>query len=159
MKLPNKAKLQAVPSYLDATYLAVAMEGAGSTLGARSVRMALDSEEHYYTRAWQVHRFSGTPSRRWGILPIEVGAICPTYADAQILLETRVLERARVANTLVASSDLSQLRAGRFRWPPRSTLAGWRHGRGCLEVLEPIICLIQAPGRLRRTGRGVGAFK
>jgi hypothetical protein len=40
-------------------------------------------------------------------LRTEVGTICPTYAEAQILLETRVLERARVANTLVASSDLS----------------------------------------------------
>lgn len=90
------------------------MEPAGSTLGAGSVRMALDSEEHYSARAWQVHRFSGTPSRT-RVLPTEVGTICPTYADAQVLLETRVLERARVANTLVASSDLSQLRAGRFR--------------------------------------------
>ena len=48
-------------------------------------------------------------------LRTEVGTICPTYADAQVLLETRVLERARGANTLVASSDLSPLRAGRFR--------------------------------------------
>jgi hypothetical protein len=75
VKLPNKAKLQIVSSSLDATYLVVAMERAGSTLGARSVRMALDSEEHYHTRAWQVHRFSGTPSRRWGVLPTEVGPI------------------------------------------------------------------------------------
>jgi hypothetical protein len=66
VKLPNKAKLQPVPSSHDATYLVVAMEPAGSTLDARSVRMALDSEEHYRGRAWQVHRFSGTPSRTWG---------------------------------------------------------------------------------------------
>jgi hypothetical protein len=50
-----------------------------------------------------------------GILQTEVGTICPTYADAQVLLEARVLERARVANTLVAPSDLSPLRAVRFR--------------------------------------------
>ena len=66
MKLPNKAKRQADPSYLDATYLVVAMERAGSTPDARSVRMALDSEEHYHTRAWQVHRFSGTRRQIWG---------------------------------------------------------------------------------------------
>ena len=106
MKLPNKAKLQSVPSHLDATYLVVAMERAGSTLGARSVRMALDSEEHYHTRAWQVHRSQELRAEP-GVLPTEVGTICPTYADAQVLLKTLVLERVRVANTLVASSDLS----------------------------------------------------
>jgi hypothetical protein len=40
-KLPNKAKLQIAPTSLQATYLVVAMELAGSTLGGRSVRMAL----------------------------------------------------------------------------------------------------------------------
>lgn len=42
------------------------MEPARTTLGARCVRMPLDSEEHYRARAWQVHRFPGTPSRTWG---------------------------------------------------------------------------------------------
>jgi hypothetical protein len=49
------------------------------------------------------------------VLPAEVGTVSPTEADAQLLLETRVFERARGANTLVASSDLSPLRAGGFR--------------------------------------------
>jgi hypothetical protein len=74
--------------------------------------MALDSEEHYCARAWQVHRFSGTPSRTWGSSD-EVGTKWPTEAYAQVLLETRVLECARVANTFVESSDLpSRFRQG-----------------------------------------------
>ena len=40
-KLPNKAKLQIAPTSLQATYLVAAMEPAGSTLGGRSVRVAL----------------------------------------------------------------------------------------------------------------------
>jgi hypothetical protein len=73
--------------------------------------MALDSEEHYHTRAWQVHRSQELRAEP-GVLPTEVGTICPTSAVAQVLLETRVLERARVANAFVASSDLSPLRTG-----------------------------------------------
>jgi hypothetical protein len=40
-KLPNKAKQQIAPSSLEAIHFVVAMEPAGSTLGGRSVRMAL----------------------------------------------------------------------------------------------------------------------
>jgi hypothetical protein len=66
VKLPNKAILQPVPSSLDATCLVEAIEPGDSTPDARGVRMALDSERHYHARTWQVHRFSGTPSRTRG---------------------------------------------------------------------------------------------
>jgi hypothetical protein len=61
-KITKQSQVQTIPPPLDATYLAVAMKLAGSTRGTRSVRMSLGSEEHYRVRAWQVHRFSGTPN-------------------------------------------------------------------------------------------------
>jgi hypothetical protein len=69
--------------------------------------MELDSGEHCGARAHGKCMASQELRTGPGVFPTEVGTICPTYADAQVLLETRVLERARVASTLVASSDLS----------------------------------------------------
>ncbi len=84
-KITKQSQTTDCSTSLDARYLAVAMEPAGCTLGAGSVRMTFDSEDHYGTRAWQVHLFSRAVPVAGFFRPREAGTTWPKEADAQVL--------------------------------------------------------------------------
>ena len=123
------------------------MEPAGSMPDARSIQMALDSEEHYRARVWQVHRFSGTPSRTQGFFRPRIAP----YRLRKLTLRSFDRFEEFAVGSRFTSSGVVLL----HRYANKPCYRGWRLSDRLLQG-GCLMYTCERPGQ-RQTYREVGA--